>query len=148
MLEFALVAPLLLLLTFLIVDTGFYFFVRHTMQFATREGVRLALVGGTINDAGGNPLNREASIIATIQENAAVAGINPADLTINIYPVEADYSDPAGWAGMQDAGEPGDFMRVRTRYQHHFLTPMVESLGPKANLLVTAEATYRNELFD
>lgn len=146
--EFALVAPLLFLVIFLVIDTGFYFFVRHTVQFATREGVRLALVGGTTSDARGNPLNREASIVETIQRNAAIAGIDPANLSISIYPIEADYSDPDGWSGMQDAGQPGQYMRVRTRYNHMFLTPMVRNLGQEGSLTIRAEATYRNELFD
>ena len=43
--EFALVLPIFLLLTFAIIDFGRYFFVEHTLQYATREGMRLALVG-------------------------------------------------------------------------------------------------------
>ncbi len=146
--EFSLVAPMLLLTTFLIVDTGFYFFVRHTLQFATREGVRLALVGGTLSDEAGNPLSREASIISTIQRNAAVAGIDAADLQISIYPVGSDFSDPDGWEDRRDAGAGGEYMRVRTRYDHPFITPLVRHLGPEESLAVQAEATYRNELFD
>ena len=48
--EFALVLPLFVLLLFGIIDFGRYFFVQHTVQFATREGTRLALVGGTLRN--------------------------------------------------------------------------------------------------
>jgi hypothetical protein len=60
--EFALVLPAFFVMMLSIMDFGLYFFVQHTLQFATREGARLALVGGTLTDASGNPLSREASI--------------------------------------------------------------------------------------
>lgn len=145
--EFALVFPLLLLLIFMVIDLGFYFFVQHTVQYATREGVRLALVGRTINDAQGNPMSREASIVATIREKAAVA-VNPGQLSIAIYPVDTQYGDPTDWQNTQNAGNPGVYMRVRTRYTYRFLTPLVGPLVAGGSVPVQAQATYRNELFE
>ena len=43
--EFALVLPAFFVMMLSIMDFGLYFFVQHTLQFATREGARLALVG-------------------------------------------------------------------------------------------------------
>ena len=145
--EFALVFPLLLLLAFMLIDFGFYFFCQHTVQYATREGVRLALVGRTINDSQGNALSREASIVQTIRDKAAVA-VRPADLSISIYPVGSSYGDPSGWEATQDAGNPGVYMRVRTRYTYRFLTPLIGSLVSGGSVPIQAQATYRNELFD
>lgn len=144
--EFALVLPLLLLLVFAILDFGLYFFIQHTVQFATREGVRLALVGRTINDTAGNPLSREASIVKTITDKAAMA-VQPGALQISIYPVNADYGDPANWQNTQDAGTPGSYMRVRTRTYYRFITPLIGAFFADGRLLVEAQATYRNELF-
>lgn len=146
--EFALAAPILFMVTFLIADVGVYFFREHTVQFATREGVRLALVGGTVNDPQGHALDREASIITTIQHYAAVAGIPPGDLTINIYPLDATYQDPPGWENLRDPGQPGQYMRVKTRLHYSFLTPLVRNLGPIHDTTIEADATYRNEMFD
>jgi len=122
--EFALVLPLFVLLLFGIIDFGWYFFVQHTVQFATREGTRLALVGGTLTDDEGNPLDRTASIIKKIKDSAETA-IDPAELSISIFPVTESYSDPTGWENIQNAGNPGDYMRVRTRYTYRFLTPFI-----------------------
>jgi Flp pilus assembly protein TadG len=144
--EFALVLPLLLGLVFAIVDFGLYFFIQHTVQFATREGVRLALVGRTLNDAAGDPLSREASIIKKISDEASIA-INPSALQISIYPVSANYGDPIGWQNTQDAGPPGAFMRVRTRYDYKFITPLLGVMANGGKLAIEAQATYRNELF-
>lgn len=144
--EFSLVLPLLLVIIFTIVDFGIYFFISHTVQFATREGVRLALVGRTVADAQGNMLNREASIIQTISDKAKIA-VSPTTLQISIYPVAADFTDPVDWQGTQDAGGPGSYMRVKTLYQYKFVTPLLAALVPNGKLRILAQATYRNELF-
>jgi len=146
LIEFAIVLLLLLLLIFAIVEFGRYFFVQHSLQFATREGVRLALVGRTLSDPSGNPLSREASIVKMITDKAAMA-VRASDLQISIYPISADYTDPANWQNVQDAGEPGSYMRVRTRYYFTFTTPVIGAFAPGGRLLVEAQATYRNELF-
>ena len=79
-----------------IVDFGRYFFVQHTLQYATREGTRLALVGGTLTDSSGNPLSRQQSIVQMIKDNVSMA-VNPNDVNIYVYPLNADYSDPSNW---------------------------------------------------
>jgi Flp pilus assembly protein TadG len=144
--EFALVLPMILILIFSIVDFGMYFFIQHTLQFATREGVRLALVGGTLNDDAGDPMSREASVIKTITDHAKMA-VNPTRLSISIYPVNSDYTDPVDWEDLQNAGSPGSYMRVKTRYDYRFITPLIGALMPNGSLRVQAQATYRNELF-
>lgn len=144
--EFAVVLPLFLIVVISTLDFGIYSFVRHTLQFATREGVRLALVGQVLADDEGNLLTREASIIRTVRENAAVA-INTSTLQISIYPVAANYADPVGWQATQDAGTPGAYMRVKTRYDYTFFTPMISALFPSGKTTITSQATYRNERF-
>jgi Flp pilus assembly protein TadG len=153
--EFALVFPFLMMLFFAIFDFGMYFFIQHSVQFATREGVRLALVGRTIAnpDGSGTQLDRTASIVQTIKSKAAVA-VNPSALQISIFPVDASYADPSGWQTTQDAGQPGSYMRVRTRYMYRFVTPLkflmplVLNWTPPESFVISAQATYRNELFD
>jgi Flp pilus assembly protein TadG len=145
--EFAVTLPLLLAMIFSIVDFGLYFFAQHTLQFATREGVRLALVGRVLNDANGNAMSREASIVQTITSKASLA-IPPSKIQINIYPVNPDLSDPADWNNRQEAGNPGAYMRVRTRYDYKFITPILGALGTDGRLAIRAQATYKNELFN
>ena len=144
--EFAMVLPLFLLLLFGIIEFGRYFFVQHTVQFATREGTRLALVGGTLVGADGKPMTRTASIIKEIKDNASLA-INPAEISISIFQITATYSDPDKWEDMQNAGDPGAFMRVRTRHTYRFFTPLIGNFFTGGASTIQAEATYRNELF-
>ena len=144
--EFALVVPLFFLLIFAILEFGWYFFVEHTVQYATREGTRLALVGTQLNDPVGDPMSREDSIISTIHNSAALA-VDPDDLSISIFPVGAGYTDPAGWEEIVDAGSGGDYMRVRTRYTYTFITPLIRAFFPGGQRIITASTLFRNELF-
>lgn len=144
--EFALVMPIFFLLLFAIIDFGWYFYNQHTIQFATREGTRLALVGRQLTAANGTVMTREDSIIKTIKDNAGLA-VDPDKLQISIYPVGANYTDPADWSTTVDAGNGGDYMRVRVLYTYNFLTPFIGNLFTGGNIVISAEALYRNELF-
>jgi Flp pilus assembly protein TadG len=146
--EFAMVFPMLLLLMFGVMDFGFYFFVQHSLQFATREGVRLALVGRTINDGAGNPLNRTASIVQTIRSKAAVA-VRPAEVSVYVFPVDAAFTDPTVLDTLQNnSGPPGSYMRVRSRYTYRFITPLIGAFVPGGSKVIAVQATYKNELFN
>lgn len=146
-LEFALILPVFALLIFGIFDMGRYLFVQNTLQFATVEGMRLATVGGTLNGANGNPLSRAASITQEIDNVAANAGLPAAAIQVSIFPITASYGDPTGWTGEQDAGNPGDYMRVVATYNYTFFTPLIGTFFPGGVSTITAQATYRNELF-
>jgi hypothetical protein len=146
--EFALTLPIFIILVIGIIEFGMYFFVQHTLQYATREGMRLALVGRTINNPSGTPMSREDSIITTIRNNAALAVKPASSVTVSIYPVSSSFTDPAGWETQQDAGDAGQYMRVRSRYNYRFFTPLIGGFFSGGGIVIQAEGTYRNELFD
>ena len=102
--------PVLAFLISGMADMGYYMFVQQTLQFATREGTRLATVGGTLNGQGGTTVSRAASIVAEIQTEAAIGGISASAMQISIFPITATYGDPSGWSGEQNAGNPGDYI--------------------------------------
>jgi len=145
--EFALILPLFLFLIFGIIDFGWYFFVQQTLQYATREGVRLGLVGGTLQE-GENTLSREASIIKCIKDQASVA-VDPAKLIIDIYTVPMnDWDIQRCGSAAPDAGGPGEYVRVETTYPYKFLTPFIGAFFSGGETKIKAQATYRNEMFD
>jgi Flp pilus assembly protein TadG len=147
LIEFAVVLPFLLILFFFIIDFGLYFLDQHTLQFATREGARVGLTGRQTLDANGQPMSREASIVSTIQYYASIAPTMSKNLSISIYPINATFTDPAGWNGSQNAGGPGDIMRVRVQYNYQFITPFLAQIMNNGGLVIQAEATYKNETF-
>ena len=111
--EFALVFPLLMVLIFGVMDFGMYFFVQHSIQYATREGVRLALVGRTINDASGNAMSREASIVQTIREQGL--GGRQARRRVGQHLPRGRHLRRSRRAGRprRTRGSPGSYMRVQ-----------------------------------
>jgi len=140
--------PFLLLLSS-VFEFGWYYFHEHTLQHATSEGMRIALVGGVTNDEQGNALSREDTIIKTIQENASWAmTINKEDIAI--FKVGNNYENPEGWeTAAPNAGNPADYMRVVVNYDHTFLTPFVGHIfSEDGSAKMRAQATYRNELYD
>lgn len=145
--EFAIAAPIFLLLLMGTFEFGRYYYVQHTIQFGTREGTRLALVGRTLNDENGNPLSREQSIRKMIRDHVRYA-VDPDEVLISIYAVDPGYSDPGGWEGQSNPGNPGQYMRVRTRYSYRFITPFIGEFFPGGVNVIQAQSTYRNELFN
>jgi Flp pilus assembly protein TadG len=137
--EFALTLPVFIILVVGIIEFGWCFFVQHTMQYATREGMRLAIVGRTLTG-----MTPEASIIYTIRQEASLA-VNPNSVLISIYPVGNNFSDPANWQNTQNAGGSGQYMRVRSRVIHSFFTPLIGAFFPNGTMTIQAEGTYRNE---
>ena len=71
--EFAIALLVFVTLLVAIIEFGWLFFIQHTLQYATREGTRLALVGRTVNDPSGNPMTRVDSIIRTIRDASSLA---------------------------------------------------------------------------
>ncbi len=143
--DFAFIMPLLFVFVFAVFGGGLVLWKQHTLQFATREGARLGLVGRTLTDANGNPMSRQASIVKEIQDLASIA-MPPSMVTISFYPIATDFQDPAGWQGTQDAGQAGQYMRVRTSYT--FRIPLISIFDTDATWTLSAQSTYRNEFFN
>ncbi len=148
-LEFSLVLPLFLLAATAVTEFGWFYLHQHALQYATREGMRVGLLGVTLEDENGNPLSREASITKAIQDQTfSVMTIDPSKVWI--FPVGSDYSDPTSWdTDPDDAGAGGAYMRVRVQYEHQLLTPFIAKIFPdnESGILMAAEGTYRNEDF-
>ncbi|MDT7043453.1 pilus assembly protein [Candidatus Nitronereus thalassa] len=147
--EMALLLLPFLLMVLAVIEFGWYFLHQHTLQFATREGMRLALVGEQLQDSQGKLLTREASIIQTVKDYAS--GVMEGEhLQVWIFQVTSTYDDPHGWETQAPvAGEPGQYMRVKVRHEHRFVTELIAGFFPnKSTFPMWAEGTFRNELFD
>ena len=133
-----------------VIEMGWFYYHQHTLQYATREGMRLALVGSTLLDEDGNPMSREDSIITTIKSKSKDA-FDPEKLQIWIFKVGSNYESPIGWENLApNAGNPADYMRIKVAFDHQFLIiPLISSFfeDGESGISLGAEATYRNELF-
>ncbi len=103
--EFAVVLPLLLTILFGIIEYGWVFMVRQTLQTAAREGCRVAVLQ-TSTEPYTAALNRVAQVMAptglnyTVNMNHAVAG-NPVE-TIEVSVPYNDVSLMGGFFGTHD----------------------------------------------
>lgn len=74
LLDAALVLPILLSLMFGTVEYGHYFYWKHTLQGAAREGARTAIIANAQN----------AEVITAVHTAMSAAGIDPSKYTVKI----------------------------------------------------------------
>lgn len=133
--EFALVAPVLLLLFFAALELAILFWVSLTMQHAVREGARLAITG-----EGGSA--REAIVMQRIAEQSMglYRMVQPV-LRVNGAQAPDDASLPAGALG---AG--GAMLLIRIDCSWPVATPLLRPLLGETFRFSVA-ASMRNEAF-
>jgi Flp pilus assembly protein TadG len=73
-LEAALVLPILLALSFGMIEYGYFFFLKHTLQGAARDGARIAIV----------PNGTNAKITSTVAASMQAAGLENSGYQVEI----------------------------------------------------------------
>jgi TadE-like protein len=140
MAEFAVVAPIFLLLIFGIMDYGRIFFVQMNVQQAVQDAGRFASTGNHLSDPNnaGTNLTRVQSIVATVQsEVIGMPGVNPSDLKISSVN-----------GGNGSAGGPGDIVTLTLTTNLPLMTPLIGRLFINGAYTFVASATFKNEPFD
>ena len=102
MVEFALVLPLLLILLFGILEFGLIFNSYLTITHASREGARIASLGGT-----------DAEVIARVNDVSAV--LYPENLSVAVSP-------------SQFSRDRGNSVTVTVTYRHQLIIPIIGSI--------------------
>jgi Flp pilus assembly protein TadG len=122
--EFALVAPVLLLLVVGIFEFGRAWNAHQAVTDAAREGARAAVVA--------DPLMTPDSVEAVVRNALARASLDPAKAEITLSGVNALTGEPA---------------RVEVRYPFHFgfLKPMGAVLGNGGTVTLGTAFVMRNE---
>jgi Flp pilus assembly protein TadG len=140
MVEAAIMTPLLLLVTFSIVDFAAMFYVHLTLESAVSQATRYAVTGRTLEDpsAPGSPLDRAATIRLAMRRAAPT-------LTVADSAFEFSHMTPGGASWVAGVGGPGDIERVTVRYTWTFFTPTVRYFFPDGRLNLRAESMMKNE---
>lgn len=118
--EFAVIAPLMMLFTFGLIEIGRFMLVKESATQATREGARVAVRPFATNDEIVQSINSELAIMSI--ENATIT-IDPPDL---------------------DAAEPGSLVTIKVEILPSEISwvPGFIDLG---GAMITAESTMRRE---
>jgi hypothetical protein len=155
--EFALVAPLLFLLILGTIEAGRFIFLYETMNNATREGARLAIVNGSdsvcpIGPLPGEDLNDPTDSrscdftgerIRQRVRDALLAAVDPADVTVHppVWTDQAILAKPA-------AGDPNSGSNARGNYVSVFVDlafrPLIDEIvhiGVLPDITISAEST-------
>jgi Flp pilus assembly protein TadG len=134
--EFALVAPVFLLLFLAIFDFSRLFFVEMTLQNAVREAGRYAVTGNHLPDPkhSGQNLSRVNSIIQVAQQAA---------MGISIFGIQV--SSAGGGSG--SAGGPGDTVTISVTTKLQLVTPLVAQFFKNGTYTFTVSVSLKNEPF-
>ena len=117
--EFALVALVLLLMIFGVIEIARAFFVTSLLDEATRRGARMAVVC---------PINDPAIFQVAAFNNAVIPDLDAGDITV-------EYLDSAG-AIVANPADPASFRLIRyvqvrvVGYQHQTFIPLASALIP------------------
>ena len=135
MVEFALVAPLFFLLLFGIIEAGRFIFYYETLNNATREGARYAIVNGasTIGCPSGPPAPGTTG--CDVPGNNVIARVRAAALGIGgAVTVTPEWFDNSGLPGNNGRGQT---VKVTATATYNTLVPLV----PLPSITISAESS-------
>jgi Flp pilus assembly protein TadG len=144
--EFALVAPLLILLLFGVINFGFLFSEQLSLNNSVRQGARAAVVAGSGTTCAG--------VVTSVRSGAFAAGQNTAN--IDVTTLRSDGSNPCGTTAnststtkpctgsFDTATSQSDSIEVTATFNAKMLLPMPIP-GFKNAFKLTAKGVYQCE---
>ncbi len=128
--EAAIVTPLLLVLTFGIVDFSTLFFVYLALEHGVTEATRANVTGNTGA--------RQASLIAAMRANTPVLTIPDTNFTFS-------HLSPGGAGWVDGPGGPDDIDKLTVDYSWTPMTPVLRPLFPGGAVHIRVESARKNE---
>jgi Flp pilus assembly protein TadG len=138
--EAAIVTPLLLLLTFGVVDFGSLFYAYLALENGVSQATRFGVTGNLTPDPNipTQMLSRTDSIIAAMRSATPTLTIPTAAFTFSHLPQGA-----TAWIG--GTGGPGDIEKLSVDYTWTLMTPLVRPLFPNGQIRLHVESAMKNE---
>jgi Flp pilus assembly protein TadG len=138
--EAALITPLLLLLTFGIIDFASMFYVYLALENGVAQATRYAVTGNLQDDPAspGAKLDRVNSIKLTMRQATPTLTLPDAYFSFNHLPVGG-----STWQG--GVGGPGEIEKVTVNYPFTFLTPLIRPFFSGGQLNMQVDSSMKNE---
>jgi len=140
LIEGALVTPLLLMLTFGIVDFATMFYVYVSMESGISQATRFAVTGASMDDPNnpGTPMGASGTIEAAMKQAVST-------LDVNSMTFSYSHMSPGStsWAG--GAGGPGDIRKVTVDYSWAPLTPILGKFLTGGRMSMRVESAMKIE---
>jgi TadE-like protein len=138
--EAALIVPLLLILTFGIVDFAGMFYVYLALENGVSVATRYAITGNVMDDPNkaGSTLSRDESIKLAMRNATPTITINDGDFTFA-------HMSPGGSSWSGGSGGPNDVGKVTVQHVWTPLTPILAPFLTNGQLHVSVESAMKNE---
>jgi uncharacterized membrane protein (UPF0127 family) len=139
-LEAAILTPLLLLLTFGIVDFSALFYVYLSLENGVSQATRYGVTGNLMDDPAhpGTPLSRADSIKLAMRQATPTLTIPDSAFTFSFMPPGA-----SGWSS--GTGGPGDIGKVTVDYTWTLMTPMLRPFFTAGQAHLRVDSAMKNE---
>ena len=140
MVEAAIITPLLLLLTFGIVDFATLFYTYLALENGVSQATRFAVTGNQAPDPNnpGQLLSRGDSIISAMRDATPTLTIPTNAFTFSHMP-----QGSGSWAG--GTGGPGDVEKVAVDYTWTLMTPLMRPFFANGQIQLHVESAMKNE---
>ena len=140
LIEAAIITPLLLLLSFSVVDFASIFYVYLALENGVSVATRYAVTGQKMDDPSnpGTKLGRADSIKLAMRQ--ATPTITLPDSAFSFYNMP-----PGGAAWAAGTGGPGSIEKVRVDYTWNLMTPLLRPFFTNGQILFRVESTMKNE---
>ena len=133
MIEAAIITPLLLIVTFAIVDFGVLLYVHlalaNGVSLATRYGVPGNVMPG---------MSREASIRTAMRNNTPTLTLDDSAFTFS-------HMAPGGGSWAAGTGGPNDIEKLTVQYTYRLMTPFLKPLFTNGEINFRVESAMKNE---
>lgn len=140
MIEAAIVTPLLLLLSFSVVDFASIFYVYLSLENGVSQATRYAVTGNTLEDPSnpGVQLDRSGSIKQAMRQATPT-------LTIPDSAFSFSHMAPGAgsWAG--GVGGPGEVEKVTVTYTWNVMTPLLRPFFTGGRITFAVDSAMKNE---
>lgn len=140
MVEAAIITPLLLVVTFAIVDFASMFYVYLALENGVSQATRYAVTGQQMDDPGnpGSKLSRVDSIKATMRSATPT-------LTIADGAFSFSHLAVGGSSWIAGTGGPNEIEKVTINYEWSVLTPVLMPFFPGGKVQLTVDSSMKNE---
>jgi hypothetical protein len=133
LLETALILPLLLLITFSIIEFGAMFYAYLALENGMSQATRYGITGNTQGS-----LTRDNSIKAAMRDATPTLTIIDSAFTMSHLP-------QGGSAWLPGPGGPGEIEKLTVDYDYSIMTPLLRPFFPSGVFHIRVDSSMRNE---
>ena len=139
-LEAAIVTPILLLLTFSIIDFASLFYVYLALENGASQATRYAVTGNQMDDPNnpGTKLSRPDSIKMAMRNATPTIALADTAFSFSHLPV-------GGSSWVAGTGGPSEIDKVTITYTWNLLTPLLWPFFTNGQINLTVESAMKNE---